>query len=204
MLAVAVGAISWNVSVAARTKMELDELGVEVWTAPSGLEADPSRRFKPDNLSRIVSLLGKLTALHTLNLTATRVDDIGPLKALTALHDLYLTNTQVADLEPLKGLTALQVLSLSGTHAPDLGPLKALTALHDLYLTNTQVADLEPLKGLTALHVLDLSGTQVADLEPLKGLTALQSQRRHSSLRPRGPLRVRNESPLAAVPGPEP
>lgn len=94
---------------------------------------------------------------------------------LTALQSLNLAATEVVDLEPLKGLTKLQTLDLSGdAGVSDLEPLKGLTALQSLNLTLTQVADLEPLKGLTKLQSLDLAGTSVANLEPLKGLTELR------------------------------
>jgi Leucine-rich repeat (LRR) protein len=197
MLASAAGAVAWNVSATARTSAELAELGVEVSSTPSGLRADPGTRFHVDNWTRVVALLGKLTALQYLNLVGTQVADLGrlkdltalqsldlvgmhvadlgPLKGLIALQSLNLFGTQVADLGPLKGLIALQSLNLEGTQVTDLGPLKDLIALQSLDLRSTQVADLGPLKGLTALQALNLGGTQVADLGPLKGLTALKS-----------------------------
>jgi hypothetical protein len=153
MASAAAGAIVWNVNAADRARAELAELGVEVSSTPTGLEADAGGRFKAEDWARVASLLGRLTALQTLDLSGTPVADLEPLKGLTALQALDLPNTQVADLGPLKGLTALQTLDLSGT----------------------AVADLEPLKGLTALQTLDLSHTQVADFGPLKGLTALQT-----------------------------
>jgi Leucine-rich repeat (LRR) protein len=115
MLAAAVGAIPWNVSAEARAKAELAELGVEVSPTPRGLQAEASKRFKADKLTRIGFLLGKLSALQSLSLRSAPVADLGPLKSLTALQSLDLSETQVADLGPLKDLTAIQSLDLSET-----------------------------------------------------------------------------------------
>ena len=173
MAAAAVGAIAWNVTAADRMRAQLADFGIDA--SQDQLEAAVSPRFKAENWTKAGALLGKLTALQSLNLTRTQIADLGPLKGLTALQSLSLSSTQVADLGPLKGLTALQSLDLSGTQVADLGPIKGLTALQSLNLFSTQVADLGPLKGLAALQSLDLTDTKVADLGPLKGLTALQS-----------------------------
>jgi Leucine-rich repeat (LRR) protein len=192
---VAVGATAWSLHALDRVRSELAELGINV--SSDGLEANTSGRFNIANWTEAGSLVAKLTALQSLDLTGAPVADLGPLKGLTTLRALTLWNTQVADLEPLNGLTALQTLSLwntrvtdvaplksltglnfltlANTQVADLSPLKELTKLEWLYLTDTQVADLGPLKGLTALRLLDLANTQVARLEPLKRLTALQS-----------------------------
>jgi hypothetical protein len=61
MLTAAVGAIAWNVSTTARVKAELAELAVEVSPTLGGLQAEASSRFKVDSLTRVGSLLGKLT-----------------------------------------------------------------------------------------------------------------------------------------------
>jgi hypothetical protein len=195
--AVAAGAIAWSVGAADRAKAQLAELGIEVSSAPSGLEASASPRFRVENWGKVGSLLQRLTGLQSLNLFNTQVADLAPLKGLMALQTLDLGNTQVADLAQLKGLTALQTLdlhntrvaeltalrdltelrslNLTDTRVADLGPLKDLTELQNLYLNGTEVADLGPLTGLTALQLLFLQGTKVADLAPLKDLTALQS-----------------------------
>ena len=113
MAAAAAGAIAWNVNAADRARAELAEFGVEVSSTPTGLEADAGGRFKAEDLARAASLLGRLTALQTLDLSNTKVADLGPLKGLTALQtSLTLSSMQVADLGPLKGLTALQTLNL--------------------------------------------------------------------------------------------
>src|SRR5213078_2078969 len=45
--------------------------------------------------------LAGLTALQSLDLSATQVSDLAPLAGLTALQSLDLSRTQVSDLAPL-------------------------------------------------------------------------------------------------------
>jgi internalin A len=86
---------------------------------------------------------------------------VGPLTALTALTSLSLWSTQVQDVGPLVTLTTLTSLNLSGTQVQDVGPLAALTTLTSLDLSSTQVQDVGSLAALTTLTSLDLSFTQV-------------------------------------------
>jgi Leucine-rich repeat (LRR) protein len=175
MAAAAAGVFAWNVGDADRIRSQCAELGIEVSSTPTGLAADASSRFLPENLFKVVALLGRLTTLQSLNIRGTGVEDLGPMKGLTRLQSLDIGGTQVVDLRPLKGLTALQSLSLANTQVVDLGPLKGLTTLRSLDLDDTQVVDLGPASGLTALQSLNIFDTKVVDLGPVSGLTALQS-----------------------------
>lgn len=122
-----------------------------------------------------LSHLATLTTLISLELSLTRVSYLAPLAPLNALTSLDLWGTPVADLAPLAALTALTSLNLSVTSVTDLAPLATLTALTSLDLMATEVTDLAPLAGLTTLTSLDLSVTRVTDLAPLAALTALTS-----------------------------
>jgi hypothetical protein len=48
MAAAAASAIAWNVNDADRTRAQLAELGVEVWSTPPGLEANAGGHFKAE------------------------------------------------------------------------------------------------------------------------------------------------------------
>jgi Leucine-rich repeat (LRR) protein len=137
---------------------------VEVLSTSNGLEAAATNRFKAEDLAKVGSLLGRLTALQTLNLDVTQVTDLGPLKGLTTIRTLNLSSTKVrtmtvysppaADFGPLKGLTALQTLDLLFTHVADLVPLTSLNALQNLSMYRTQVTDLAPVQDLPNLKVV--------------------------------------------------
>ena len=73
-------AIAWNRPTADRMRAQLAEIGVEVISTASGLEADAGGRFKAEDLAKAASLLGTLSALQMLNLSETHVEDLGPLK----------------------------------------------------------------------------------------------------------------------------
>ncbi len=115
-----------------------------------------------------------LTALQSLDLGSTEIQDFSPLAGLTALQSLDLSGTNIQDCSPLAGLTALQSLDLFGTKIQDCSPLAGLTALQSLNLFGTKIQDCSPLAGLSALQSLDLRDTKIQDLSPLAGLTALQ------------------------------
>ncbi len=161
MAAAVGGATIWSASATDRARARLADFGVEV--SQDEREATKGPRFKEENWAQAAPLLGRLTALQSLDLFDTWVADLAPLKGLTALQSLNLSRTKVADLAPLKGLTALQSLDLSDSGVADLAPLKGLTALQSLDLSDNGVADLAPLKGLTALRYLGLSNTLVTE-----------------------------------------
>jgi hypothetical protein len=76
MAAAAAGAIAWNVNAADRARAQSAELGVEVSSTPTGLEADAGGRFNAEDLARAASLLGRPAALQSLNLANTQVADL--------------------------------------------------------------------------------------------------------------------------------
>ena len=119
-------------------------------------------------------VLGQLTALRRLVISAPKFSDLGFVARLLGLRELDVSGTAVSDLSPLAGLKDLEVLELSGTKVKDLKPLASLANLRRLDLANTSVEELAPLAGLTRLEELDLSRTEVKSLAPLKNLPALR------------------------------
>jgi hypothetical protein len=192
--AAAAGAIAWHANASDRLRAQLADFGVEV--SQDGHEAAIGARFNSENWVKAGPLIGKLTALRSLYLQSTDVEDLAPLSSLTALESLDLSHARVDDLTPLqglitlrslnlwdtqvdtiaplKGLTALRALDLSFTNVADIGPLKELKALKTLKLVFTQITRVGPLKDLEALEMLDLSDTQITDIGPLKDLRVLQ------------------------------
>jgi Leucine-rich repeat (LRR) protein len=112
-------------------------------------------------------------AVTELNVSATAITDLSPVRALAQLQRLTLTpwtgqaRGALADLSPLKGL-ALTGLGCHNTQVADLSPLQDMP-LTALTCDSTAVRDLSPLKGMK-LTVFSCSFTAVNDLSPLEGM----------------------------------
>jgi len=151
--------------------------------------AEPWGEERKNRIAAQVSALTKLTALETLSVAGSDLDDLSAVSSLSRLVHLDCVDTQVANLTPLAGLAALQSLNCSVTQVADLTPLTNLTSLQSLACCFTEVADLAPLGGLAGLQSLDCSNTEVADLTPLAGLIALRTlDFRNTQVADLGPL----------------
>jgi hypothetical protein len=113
-----------------------------------------------------------------LDLSATEISDLRPLKRLTHLTTLNLANcTALRDLGPLADLPTIRLLNLASIPGiRDLAPLGALRQLLSVNLEGcTDITELGALAGLRALQRLQLSGTPgIHDLAPLARLEALR------------------------------
>jgi Leucine-rich repeat (LRR) protein len=170
-------------------------------TNPAEWIADEGGSFTRDRSGEIVAVdftgawvtdadLRRLEGLHylrTLNLTRTKITDVGMehLAKLTGVTDLnlcfaeYLTEDGIAH---LKGWTALERLNLRGTKVtskvfPTLG---RLTSLRSLDLANTQIDDdgFEELAALPKLEELAIGGNRLTGaclslLRPIQSLRRL-------------------------------
>lgn len=139
--------------------------------------------------------LAKMSALVSLNISGTPVEDIVPLRNLNALESFKCSGTKVSSLEPLKYCTHiknidlsktpvsdlnsivyfrnLEILNIGNTAISDLGPLKEASHLKELRCDHTRVSDLSPIASLTKLEIIDFSSTPVASADVLRELTAL-------------------------------
>ena len=163
-----VGELVWLKSLSfARNWVEWDG---QQWQSKRSQNTGPGN----ERLTDLAPLAG-LSALQSLDVSATQVTNLKALAGLSALQSLNVSGTKISDLAPLTGLSALQSLAVSNTQVSDLAPLAELSDLHDLHVWNTQVSDLAPLMGMSALHMLNIGGTQVSDLASLASLSALQT-----------------------------
>lgn len=112
--------------------------------------------------------------LRYLNLSETKVHDLGPLQNLSQLWELQLVESSVTDLGPLRQLRHLSVVNISFTRVEDLTPLGECKQLFQLQACCTPVRDVAPLRRLPELEYLDISDTQVTDLGPLREVKSLR------------------------------
>lgn len=107
-----------------------------------------------------------MNTLRELNLTATNVSDLSPLRGIP-LRRLNIGFLPVASLAPLRGMP-LRRLGAGDTRVSDLGPLRGMK-LEQLTIDNLAVSSLAPLKGMP-LTELNLVSCGIGDLSPLTGM----------------------------------
>jgi serine/threonine protein kinase/Leucine-rich repeat (LRR) protein len=141
---------------------KLDWQGIED-DAVTGLIISATRL---ENLAPLRALprLRKLTIMGTWH-KRSQLRDLAPLQSLP-LTELTCEFNQVADLAPLRKMP-LRVLNLRGTKVSDLTPIQELP-LEQLGIAETPVNDLSPLRNMP-LTGLSCWGCPITDLAALKG-----------------------------------
>ena len=91
--------------------------------------------------------IGELVWLTSLDLSATGVSYLKPLRGLRSLERLWLKENVLTDLRPIADLKKLVYVSVAFTVVEDLSPASALEALQEIDLTGSRVSDLYPLLG---------------------------------------------------------
>jgi len=120
-----------------------------------------------------LSPLREFTKLEDLTLAGRRQADITPIGSMRSLRRLRLEGAVVDSFAPLGNLVRLETLALGGSHERDSRPLVSEGAVN-LYLTKWK-SDLTWIESLTRLKSLDIRGLPVASLKPLSRLTELRS-----------------------------
>ena len=150
----------------------LGSLGLSTYLWFGG-QNQPSRAL--DSLHVIVERSGNeiVARFPKTTDTATLIRAL-PHLIMLKVTAIDLSATQVVTLPPLRGLTELKKLDLHDSELTTLPSLEGLAALRDLDLARTKVTTLPSLQGLTALRSLDLNDTKVTTLPPLQGLGNLR------------------------------
>jgi hypothetical protein len=105
--------------------------------------------------------------LRKLQVRGSDLRDLSPIKDCSQLEWLDITNTRVGDLGPLKGKPLVE-LRMSSTPVIDLSPLAGMP-LQVLWAENCPLSDVSAL-ATTKLQHLRIHGTTVRDVSPLKDL----------------------------------
>ncbi|MEW6303311.1 MAG: protein kinase [Verrucomicrobiota bacterium] len=111
-------------------------------------------------------LLKETNALLSLDLSASGISDLSPLKTLP-LTSLNLNSNQISNLDALRGMP-LHQLRLIKTAVTNLAPLRGMP-LQSLFIAQTPISDISALRGMKLLS-LHLGGSLVTDLSPLSGM----------------------------------
>ena len=137
----------------------------------------------PDGVEVDLAALAACSLLGELDVSGSRLTNVGTLSSCESLHTLDLSGTDVDAhaLVALHSCRALRSLDISGCALDDLALLSPFTALQTLAAKQCgSIVALGPLATHTALQSLNLSWcTGVTDLGPLASLTALKCLRLH-------------------------
>jgi hypothetical protein len=133
---------------------------------------DPHR--SPGGALLDLSVLRKCPHLAIVEIPRQNVRALDGLEGHRDLHTVDVSSTRVADLGPLSRLPSLAVLRLRHTRVTTLAPLASVTTLEELDIAHTAVADIAVLRQLPALASLDLRATAVTDLAVLANMAALR------------------------------
>jgi hypothetical protein len=118
--------------------------------------------------------LRKCPHLVIVEIPRQNVRALDGLEGHRDLHTVDVSSTRVADLGPLAGLPSLAVLRLRHTRVTSLAPLASVPTLEELDIAHTAVADIAVLRQLPSLASLDLRATPVTDLAVLADMAALR------------------------------
>ncbi len=122
------------------------------------------------------AMLHEIAAIDSLNLSGNQyIFNIEPLYVLSNLRFLDISQTRIADLGPLRSTSTLETLIANQSEIYDLEYLKYLRNLSTLDVSNTRIRDIEVIDQFNSLTNLDLSGNYITDFQPLKGLKGLRS-----------------------------
>ncbi len=116
-----------------------------------------------------------LTNLRYLNISETKISDLGPLRSAGALETLVATQSEIYELEYLKYLRNLVRLDVSNTRIRSVGVIDQFTSLTDLDLSGNYISDFNSLRELRGLAHLDLSNTAFSSTSMLSELNVLTS-----------------------------
>lgn len=120
-----------------------------------------------------LKVIGSLTGLRVLNLSACGLSNIDALGALTALEQLDLSDNSIRSAEALRPCTKMQTLNLSHNALDSLAGLEKMSELTELNVSSNAIESVSPLFGCTKMQVLNLSANNISDLAALSAMTEL-------------------------------
>ncbi len=140
--------------------------------------------------------LAKLSALHSLDVSKTLINDLYPIRNLIDLQNLNISNTQITNLDALiysmalqnldisytqihsldaiANLSSLKMINFSNTHIDNIQALASLKTLANIKMENTMVSDLEPIKDLESINYIDIDNNPISDIQTLSHLKELK------------------------------
>jgi Leucine-rich repeat (LRR) protein len=118
--------------------------------------------------------LSALTMLKQLNMSGSRVANLGPIRNLSKLETLIASSTQITDLSPIQYTTGIRYLDLSSAPVSDISALGNFAMMEFLNLSDTRVQSLNVLKNMPALRELRIAGLPLLSLDGISDHASLE------------------------------
>ncbi len=160
------------------TKLSRDEELREWWGVLSpqwqGYFTDRFGIEESDSVS--VDLLYKFVSVDSLDISNTdSLLDLSPMEAMRDLRYVNLSNTKITELGPISNVTFLEYLDVSNTPAEDIQFIKYSDRLNHLDISNTGITDINELANLKSLKSLKAEKTPIMSFAVLNEFDSLKS-----------------------------
>ncbi|PSL08016.1 leucine-rich repeat domain-containing protein [Cecembia rubra] len=116
--------------------------------------------------------LSTTVALDSLNLSGSRITNLGPVLKFRKISYLNFDNTEIQDLSPLSDMKTLISISGKNSQVKNLSPLSNLSGLTHLDFENAPVENFLPLKELPELVYLNIDRSKIDQEETPEFLLA--------------------------------
>lgn len=125
------------------------------------------------NLHQIILKIENEGKLTSLDLSASKITTLAPIKAFTHLKFLDLSSNTLENISEIKSFSLLEKLNLSSNKLSSVDSLSKLEYLKELKLSANTIYDFKALKGLANLELLDISYNNYINFESLPVLEKL-------------------------------
>jgi Leucine-rich repeat (LRR) protein len=123
-----------------------------------------------------VNLLYRFVSMDSLDISGTdSLLNLKPLEAMRELRYVDLSNTRITELGPISNVTFLEYLNVSNTPASDIQFIKYSERLKHLDISNTEINHIEELANLKTLKSLKADRTPIMSFAVLNEFDSLES-----------------------------
>ncbi len=134
-------------------------------------------RFRVENYDSIeVDQLYRFVSVDSLDISGTdSLLDLSPMEAMRDLKYVNLSNTRITELGPISNVTFLEYLDVSNTPTSDIQFVKYSDRLKHLNISNTQIQDIDELANLKSIQTLEAVKTPIMSFAVLNEFDSLRS-----------------------------
>ncbi|AFL85187.1 hypothetical protein Belba_2642 [Belliella baltica DSM 15883] len=125
-----------------------------------------------DQVEPSIEVISSLIGLDSLDLSGSRISNLGPVLKFKKIVSLYFDDTEVVDLSPLADIKTLVKITGRNTKVSSLRPLANLPNLVSADFRKSQITSIASLDGLTNLKYLNVDHSNISKEEVVKAIYA--------------------------------